>query len=122
MRKFRYIEPGYGCDSLSQHEKDELLLDFDIPTTGYYTIVPVTKYEFGLLVSSSNSDWSKEDEKLPASEPDKPGSAEETINISSVVAERFMQMDQDIQEFIRREVEEEVKAELDRRGFEDSEY
>ena len=46
----------------------------------------------------------------------------ETLNISSVVAERFMQMDMDICEFIRQEVEKEVKAELDRRGFENSEY
>jgi len=49
MRKFRYIEPGYGCDSLSQHEKDELLFDFDIETAGYYAIVPVSRAEFDIL-------------------------------------------------------------------------
>ena len=49
---------------------------------------------------------------LPNQEPK---TYDETMRISSVVAERFIQMDQDIQEFIRQE----VKAELNRREEED---
>ena len=49
---------------------------------------------------------------LPNQEPK---TYDETMRISSVVAERFMKMDQDIHEFIR----DEVKAELNRREQED---
>ena len=155
MRKFRYIESGHGDDSLSNHETNELDVDFDIQVDGYYALMPVTKAEFNLLRDLNNMDWKRDEYKLPGYDPtaevpvDRPGvypkkpSAEKSwgktwkladdipeptktiqpdgsVKLSSVVAERFMRMDMDICEFIRQEVEKEVKAELDRRGFEDS--
>ena len=64
--------------------------------------------EAGNVNSYEVPDWCP----LPNQEPK---TYDETMRISSVVAERFMKMDQDIHEFIR----DEVKAELNRREQED---
>ena len=39
-------ERGHGKDSLSEHERRELEIDFDIELDGYYALVPITKSEF----------------------------------------------------------------------------
>ena len=110
MRKFRYIESGHGCDSLCNHEINKLDVDFDIKVDGFYALMPVTKYEFGLLVSSSNRDWTKEDEVLPVDDP----SAEKQWKL----ADDPIMLSDEVVKFIKAE----IKDELDRRGFEDSEY
>lgn len=48
-RQFRYVEEGHGKDSLTFHEKMELLVDFDIHVGGYYVLTPVTKDEWDYL-------------------------------------------------------------------------
>ena len=110
MRKFRYIESGHGDDSLSNHETNELDVDFDIQVDGYYALMPVTKYEFGLLVSSSNRDWAREDEGLPVDEPG--------VEKQWKPADDPIMLSDEVVKFIKAE----IKDELDRRGFEDSEY
>jgi len=110
MRKFRYIEPGHGDDSLSNHEINELDMDFDIKVNGFYALMPVTKYEFGLLVSSSNRDWTREDERLPVDEP----GAEKQWKL----ADDPIMLSDEVIKFIKAE----IKDELDRRGFENGEY
>jgi len=46
MRKFRYIESGHGVESLTEHEKEELDMDFDINTRGFHVIAVLTKEEW----------------------------------------------------------------------------
>lgn len=58
MRNFRYIE---GLKTSEIWDIEALRIN----CRGFYVLMPVTKYEFGLLVSSSNRDWTKECEKLP---------------------------------------------------------
>jgi len=49
MRKFRYIEPKHGADSLSQYEIESINTDFDIDTTGYYVLAPLKKEEWAMI-------------------------------------------------------------------------
>lgn len=49
VRKFRYIEPGHGVDSLTVHEKEELRIDFDIEVEDFYVIAPLTQKEWGRI-------------------------------------------------------------------------
>jgi len=49
MRKFRYIEPGHGVDSLTQYEIELLDTDLDISTKGYYILVPLDKAEWSIV-------------------------------------------------------------------------
>lgn len=49
IRNFRYIEEGHGRYSLTIHEKDELICDFNISLFGYYVLVPLTKKEWETL-------------------------------------------------------------------------
>jgi len=121
MRNFRYIEPGHGRKSMTKEETDNAYIYLDIRTEDYYALMPVTKEEFNLVnsVEKYNREFPGvfEDSLMPAPEPEIPNDHinNETMRISSVVAERFMQMDTDIQRFIRQE----IKAELNRREKED---
>jgi hypothetical protein len=49
-RNVRYIEEGHGDDSLTQHEKDELVCDFGIDMHNYYILAPLTKAEWDLII------------------------------------------------------------------------
>ncbi len=46
-RKFRYINKGEF--PLSDHEINELKVDFDIDVKGFYVLAPLTKKEWDLL-------------------------------------------------------------------------
>lgn len=50
MRKFRYIEEGHGKDSLSDHEREEIVMDFDIDIEDYYVLTVLTKEEWELVM------------------------------------------------------------------------
>ncbi len=49
MRKFRYIKKGHGVESLSEHEIEELDMDYDIQTKGFYILAPLTKDEWDII-------------------------------------------------------------------------
>ena len=53
QRKFRYIEKNHDRDSLSEHEVEELAIDFDIDTKGFYILAPITKEEWKLITQHS---------------------------------------------------------------------
>ena len=80
MRKFRYIEPGHGKDSLTDHEKGRLDMDFDIQIGGFYALMPVTKAEFDLLIVLG---WKPDTEKIPDNTDD-PIVKTGTVRICSV--------------------------------------
>jgi hypothetical protein len=46
IRKFRYIEPGHGRDSLTTHEKEEISRDFDIEIDELYVLTALTEEEW----------------------------------------------------------------------------
>ena len=48
-RKFRYCGAGHGRDSLSLYEVDKLAMDFDIDTTGFHVLAPLTKEEWDCI-------------------------------------------------------------------------
>jgi len=48
-REGRFIKGGHGSDTLTAHEVNELRIDFDIDTTGYYILAPLTKKEWELI-------------------------------------------------------------------------
>jgi len=52
MRKFRYIKKGYGKDSLTDHEVREIDMDYDITTTGFYVLAPLTRDEWRIITTS----------------------------------------------------------------------
>jgi len=54
MRKFRYIEEGHGVDSLTDHEIDQLDVDFDMQVEGFYVLAPLTEMEWKFITSRSS--------------------------------------------------------------------